>query len=125
LAKAYPDAAKSLAAEADYFLKHHRRMHYMQLREQGWVIGSGMVESGIKQYKDRFCGAGMRWSRKPHSCSHCYPQRPIRPALETDQKSASKLKHAHVIQKEISSFSCQFSPCRCDTKVKGINYTNF
>jgi len=22
-----------------------------------------MVESGIKQYKDRFCGAGMRWSR--------------------------------------------------------------
>jgi hypothetical protein len=23
-----------------------------------------MVESGGKQYKARFCGAGMRWSRK-------------------------------------------------------------
>ena len=58
------DAAKSLAAEAGYFMKHHRRMQYMQLREDGWVIGSGMVESGIKQYKDRFCSAGMRWSRE-------------------------------------------------------------
>ena len=64
LAKAYPHAAKRLAAEAGYFLKHHRRMRYMQLREEGWVIGSGMVESGIKQYKGRFCGAGMHWSRK-------------------------------------------------------------
>jgi hypothetical protein len=44
-------------------MKHHRRMQYMRLREDGWAIGSGMVESGIKQYKDRFCGAGMRWSR--------------------------------------------------------------
>jgi hypothetical protein len=64
LAQTYPDAAKSLAAEAGYFMKHHRRMQYMRLREDGWAIGSGMVESGIKQYKDRFCGAGMRWSRE-------------------------------------------------------------
>jgi hypothetical protein len=33
------------------------------MREEGWVIGSGMVESGGKQFKARFCGAGMRWSR--------------------------------------------------------------
>ena len=27
------------------------------------AIGSGMVESVTKQYKSRFCGPGMRWSR--------------------------------------------------------------
>ncbi len=63
MAHDHPNAAKNLATEAGYFNKHHRRMQYMQLRELGWVIGSGMVESGIKQYKDRFCGPGMRWSR--------------------------------------------------------------
>ena len=36
-------------AEAGYFETNHRRMQYMQLREDGWVIGSGMVESGCKQ----------------------------------------------------------------------------
>ena len=50
-------------AEAGYFETNHRRMNYMELREQGWVIGSGMIESGGKQFKARFTGAGMRWSR--------------------------------------------------------------
>jgi len=58
-----PELAEDLRTEANYFLKHQRRMRYMALREEGWVIGSGMVESGIKQYKARFCGPGMRWSR--------------------------------------------------------------
>ena len=34
-----------------------------QFEEDGWLIGSGMVESGAKQFKDRFTGPGMRWSR--------------------------------------------------------------
>ena len=38
-------------------------MNYLELRSDGWLIGSGMVESGAKQFKDRFSGAGMRWSR--------------------------------------------------------------
>ncbi len=38
-------------------------MNYMALREEGWVIGSGMIESGAKQFKARFAGPGMRWSR--------------------------------------------------------------
>ena len=38
-------------------------MSYPEIREEGWLIGSGMVESGGKQYKDRVGGAGMRWSR--------------------------------------------------------------
>jgi hypothetical protein len=49
--------------EAGYFETHHRRMNYMELREQGWVIGSGMIESGGKQFKARLAGPGMRWSR--------------------------------------------------------------
>jgi hypothetical protein len=50
--------------EAGYFETNHRRMNYMELREQGWLIGSGMIESGAKQFKTRFAGPGMRWSRK-------------------------------------------------------------
>jgi hypothetical protein len=38
-------------------------MQYLETREEGWLIGSGMVESGAKQYKDRLTGAGMCWSR--------------------------------------------------------------
>jgi hypothetical protein len=38
-------------------------MNYLEMRTEGWVIGSGMVESGGKQFKHRFAGPGMRWSR--------------------------------------------------------------
>jgi hypothetical protein len=38
-------------------------MNYLEMRMEGYPIGSGMVESAAKQYKGRFCGAGMRWSR--------------------------------------------------------------
>lgn len=50
--------------EAGYFETNHRRMNYMELREQGWLMGSGVIESGTKQFKTRFAGPGMRWSRK-------------------------------------------------------------
>jgi len=33
------------------------------MREEGWLIGSGSVESAAKQYKARFAGPGMHWSR--------------------------------------------------------------
>jgi hypothetical protein len=55
---------KDLRTEADYFNKHKRRMQYLEFREEGYPIGSGMVESEAKQFKARFCGPGMRWSRK-------------------------------------------------------------
>jgi hypothetical protein len=55
---------KDLRTEADYFDKHKRRMQYLEFREEGYPIGSGMVESEAKQFKARFCGPGMRWSRK-------------------------------------------------------------
>ncbi len=60
----FPSAAKALQGEAGYFENHRRRMQYLELREDGFPIGSGMVESGCKQFRARFDGAGMRWSRK-------------------------------------------------------------
>jgi hypothetical protein len=48
---------------ARYFHTHQRRMQYQTFRAEGFIIGSGSVESGIKQFKARLTGAGMRWSR--------------------------------------------------------------
>jgi hypothetical protein len=47
-----------------YFEQHQRRMDYPAFRAQGYPIGSGTTESGVKQYQHRFCAAGMRWSRR-------------------------------------------------------------
>ncbi len=63
LARTHPRVAKQLRAEAGYFENNRRRMQYLELREAGFPIGSGMVESGCKQYRARFNGAGMRWTR--------------------------------------------------------------
>ncbi len=52
-----------LRAQADYFHKHTRRMQYQEFQEQDYPLGSGTVESGIKRFKHRLCGAGMRWAR--------------------------------------------------------------
>jgi len=46
---------------ATYFEHHKRRMRYLEFREEGLPIGSGTVESGVKQFKQRLCGTGMRW----------------------------------------------------------------
>jgi hypothetical protein len=55
--------AEMLATEAGYLANNHQRMAYAALRQAGFPIGSGMVESGCKQFKARFDGPGMRWSR--------------------------------------------------------------
>lgn len=65
--------SQGLAREAAYFRTHQRRMNYLELRANGWLIGSGMVESGAKQIKARFCGPGMRWSRR--GAEHLLPIR--------------------------------------------------
>jgi hypothetical protein len=56
--------AKDLHTEANFFQNHKRRMQYLEFREEGYPIGSGMVESGAKQFKARFTGPGMRWNRE-------------------------------------------------------------
>jgi hypothetical protein len=62
-AESHPQVADDLLTQAGYFSKNKRRMQYLEMREDEFVIGSGMVESGCKQFKSRFCGSGMRWSR--------------------------------------------------------------
>ena len=47
---------------AGYFENHQRRMQYLEFREEGFPIGSGTVESAVKQFKQRLTGAGMRWN---------------------------------------------------------------
>ncbi len=46
-----------------YFHTHRERMQYQRFRDAGLPIGSGTIESGVKQFKARLTGAGMRWSR--------------------------------------------------------------
>jgi len=53
----------NILTEALYFDNNHGRMQYQKMQSDGYLIGSGVVESGCKQYKARFCGPGMRWSR--------------------------------------------------------------
>ncbi|MCA9967889.1 MAG: hypothetical protein KC423_26775, partial [Anaerolineales bacterium] len=58
-----PAVADALEAEAGYFANNQTRMAYQEQQLAGYPIGSGMVESGCKQFKARFDGPGMRWSR--------------------------------------------------------------
>ncbi len=48
---------------AHYFETHQARMRYLDFQEAGLPIGSGSVESEVKQFKQRLAGPGMRWSR--------------------------------------------------------------
>lgn len=52
---------RNVSQFATYFERHKRRMQYLEFREEGLPIGSGTVESGVKQFKQRLCGTGMRW----------------------------------------------------------------
>ncbi len=63
LAQKHPRCADALRREAGYFQDNYRRMQYLELREHGFPIGSGMVESACKQFRARLAGSGMRWSR--------------------------------------------------------------
>jgi hypothetical protein len=63
LARSHPAVADGLRGEGHYFQENQRRMQYLELREDGFPIGSGMVESACKQFGARFNGPGMRWSR--------------------------------------------------------------
>lgn len=72
------EAKELLLQEAGYFENHKRRMNYLEMRMDGWLIGSGTVESGAKQYKERFTGPGMRWKRT--GAEHLLP---IRSAIMT------------------------------------------
>ena len=46
-----------------YLEKRVSQMNYPDFQQQGWPIGSGMVESGNKLVEARLKGAGMHWQR--------------------------------------------------------------
>jgi hypothetical protein len=52
-----------LSEFAHYFETHQVRMRYLDFQEAGLPIGSGSVESEVKQFKQRLTAPGMRWSR--------------------------------------------------------------
>jgi hypothetical protein len=62
-AQCQPGIGEELRLQAQYFRNNQRRMRYQEMREEDWLIGSGAVESAAKQYKARFTGSGMHWSR--------------------------------------------------------------
>jgi hypothetical protein len=64
LAPIHRRSAKVLRREAGYFETNQRRMQYLETREDGFPIGSGMIESGIKQFRARLVGPGMHWKRE-------------------------------------------------------------
>lgn len=53
----------ALSEHSHYFHNHKRRMQYQEFRKNGLPIGSGTVESSVKQFKARLTGPGMRWNR--------------------------------------------------------------
>jgi hypothetical protein len=61
---AKPDGKAKLETEACYFSANHQRMQYRDFQLAALPIGSGTVESGAKQTKQRISAAGMRWSRR-------------------------------------------------------------
>ena len=62
---------------AGYLRKREAMMQYPEYQEQGWPIGSGMVESANKVVVEaRLKGAGMHWER-----SHVNPMLTLRNAV--------------------------------------------
>lgn len=55
--------AVGLTSHGAYFEQHKHRMDYPAFQAEGLPVGSGTTESTVKQFKQRLCGAGMRWSR--------------------------------------------------------------
>jgi len=60
------DSARNTLKNLTSYLETHRKhMDYLQFRELGLPIGSGMVESACKWLiQQRFKGVGMRWSEE-------------------------------------------------------------
>jgi len=56
---------EKLQASITYFRNHLSQMHYAQLRQKNYPIGSGVTEAACKTLiKQRLCCSGMRWKEK-------------------------------------------------------------
>lgn len=62
LQKEHPDE-KAVSGNLAYLEKREKQMQYPQFQDQGWPIGSGIVESGNKLVVEvRLKGSGMHWA---------------------------------------------------------------
>jgi hypothetical protein len=62
-----PGKVRKLNAEKQlrYFRKNKQYMEYSRFIENGWPIGSGVIEAACKSVvKQRMCRSGQRWTRK-------------------------------------------------------------
>ena len=60
--KEHPDE-KAVSGNLAYLEKREKQMQYPQFQDQGWPIGSGIVESGNKLVVEvRLKGSGMHWA---------------------------------------------------------------
>lgn len=50
------------AQNVGYFEKHQTHMNYPAYRQRGWPIGSGVTESGVKQFNKRVKGTEQFWT---------------------------------------------------------------
>ena len=56
---------RGVQGHLDYFRKREALLQYPQVREQGWPIGSGMIENANKLVvQARLKGPGIHWKRK-------------------------------------------------------------
>ena len=58
------DRQESLAREVTFFKNNKSRVESKRFRDNGWPIGSGVIEAACKSIvKCRLCRSGMRWTR--------------------------------------------------------------
>jgi hypothetical protein len=56
------DPRLTLSRNLGYFSENQSHMNYPRYRQNGWPIGSGIVESGVKQFGQRVKGSEKHWS---------------------------------------------------------------
>jgi len=56
------DPRRIVANNLDYFRTNRRGIDYPRFRKNGWPIGSGIIESAIKQVSKRVKGSEKHWS---------------------------------------------------------------
>jgi hypothetical protein len=54
---------RTLARAVSYFENNQAYMNYPEYRTQGWPLGSGVTEAGVKQFNKRVKGSEQFWSK--------------------------------------------------------------
>ena len=101
----YPDC-EPLHSNYAYLAKREAQLHYPEFIQQGWPIGSGMVESANKSVVEaRLKGAGMHWQR-----THVDPMLALRNLVCNDRWS-QEWPHIHA-QLLTQAKAQRMQPCR-------------